>query len=195
MRLGLSRRISPNREDIERLVSEWERRDERFSFAGSTDELMKLKTHALAISYRHASESEWDRNGNEFISKMKQEDQELLANSLLELWNETDADDLMIRCDQIIFKRLGKLHSDTAWYNNGLLPYMCMSVLFLSPYEANIENKLWIRAERSLGRMAYGSLVYEHTKGITFSTGLTSDPHSVLKKYIETNLKFKLAGN
>lgn len=185
--LGLSREISPTTEDVEQLIADWENRNENCCYKGSVDKLLNMKeTLPVAISYRHAPRKMWDRKrvyaNDEFISKMSNEDQRVLVQSILALGKIEGVEKVMLWCDQVISTRLKGRETDIAWYNNGLLPYIGLRLLHLTlDSDEDLEQRLWIRAERSLGRMSHGHFVLDKlTKEIYYKTGFTQDPHTVM---------------
>lgn len=186
--LGLSRRTKLDRDDIGSLISEWEQRNIKCCYSGTVNDIFKLENTAFfAVSYKHASPSTFHRKGRHLISKMDPVDEQLLIESLLEFGKKNKIHHVILWCDQVISTRLDKPENENIvkWYLSGLIPYAVLPVLKLSLHipEEELENRIWIRAERSLGRMGMGT-VYMSKPGFSVRLGNCGAVNEVLTNLI-----------
>lgn len=171
--LGLSRPISPTAEDTRALISEWESGDDVCCFHGSQEELLAQKdVYVLAISYKHDERSHWKRKGRNLESRMSQDDQDALVTCIIGLGLSPFINSVFIWCDRILSTRLDGRENSFGWYNAGLLPYLYLPVLTLTSYisDEHLESRIWIKAERTLGRLGNGILNPNDARLGLFST-------------------------
>ncbi|KAI0561703.1 hypothetical protein FGB62_74g119 [Gracilaria domingensis] len=123
-----------------------------------------------AVSYKHVEKDEWKRKGESRTAKMSDIDQEALVNVVKACSKIQGIQYVILWCDQIIATRLkGEGKNSLGWYNAGLLPYACLPVLKLSSYISDevLESRVWLKAERSLGRLGSGTVeVHDAIYGI-----------------------------
>lgn len=194
---GLSRKIEPNEGDIRNLIDEWEMRDIRCCYDGEVKELVDNKSILIvAVSYKHAPMEEHERKGKNRISKMTEQDEELLVRSIIEMGKASKSQlgdeykEVIIWHDQIISTKYNQIKSNVQWYNAGLLPYSVLSIIPLSTNipDDDLEKRIWIRAERSLGRMGRGIFHFIHENKMSLCVGRTGTPEDIMASLAQTIL-------
>ncbi|KAI0556952.1 hypothetical protein FGB62_367g00 [Gracilaria domingensis] len=163
VRQGLSRPISPDAEEVRLLINDWERNPkcDNCCFQGTVDDLLNMKRlKVIAISYRHEYITRWHKHGEDKISKMTDCDQKILGEAIDKLKHYDQHSQIILWCDQILSARLKGEENELGWYNAGLIPFAYLPVLALSTSQNQsvneLEKRVWIKAERSLGRMGRG---------------------------------------